>query len=241
MRNAFRPQTIMELIDAFELCRADTSIGVVILTGQGPYAFCSGADIKIGHAGYIGGKDAPPANILDVQKLILARYRNRSSPWSRDTRLVGGHVLHVVCDITIAAENARFGQNEKRVGSFDAGLGSSYLARIVGQKKAREIWFLCRQYDAAEALEMGLVNRIVPLADLERETLGWARQIMQTLAACHSLFEGSLKCRFDGQIGLMDLAGNTTLLYYSSEEAKEGERAFLERRPANFSKFPRLP
>ena len=177
VRNAFRPQTIMELIDAFELCRADTSIGVVILTGQGPDAFCSGADIKIGHAGYIGGKDAPPANILDVQKLIRALPKPVIAMVA-GYAIGGGHVLHVVCDITIAAENARFGQTGPRVGSFDAGLGSSYLARIVGQKKAREIWFLCRQYDAAEALEMGLVNKIVPLADLERETLGWARRIM---------------------------------------------------------------
>ena len=240
VRNAFRPQTIMELIDAFELCRADTSIGVVILTGQGPDAFCSGADIKIGHAGYIGGKDAPPANILDVQKLIRALPKPVIAMVA-GYAIGGGHVLHVVCDITIAAENARFGQTGPRVGSFDAGLGCSYLARIVGQKKAREIWFLCRQYDAAEALEMGLVNKIVPLADLERETLGWARQIMQHSPLAIRCLKAALNADCDGQIGLMDLAGTATLLYYSSQEAKEGEQAFLERRIPNFSKFPRLP
>ncbi len=239
VRNAFRPQTIMELIEAFELCRADTSIGVVILTGQGRDAFCSGADLKIGHDGYVG-KSAPRANILDVQKQI----RSLPKPviaMVAGYAIGGGHVLHVVCDITIAAENARFGQTGPRVGSFDAGLGSSYLARIVGQKRAREIWFLCRQYDAAEALGMGLVNKIVPLADLERETLEWARQIMQHSPLAIRCLKAALNADCDGQIGLMDLAGSTTLLYYASEEAKEGEQAFLERRPANFSKFPRLP
>jgi naphthoate synthase len=239
VRNAFRPQTIMELIDAFELCRADTSIGVVILTGQGPDAFCSGADLKIGHEGYVG-KSAPRANILDVQKQI----RMLPKPviaMVAGYAIGGGHVLHVVCDITIAAENARFGQTGPRVGSFDAGLGSSYLARIVGQKKAREIWFLCRQYDAAEALGIGLVNKVVTLADLERETLEWARQIMQHSPLAIRCLKAALNADCDGQIGLMDLAGSTTLLYYASEEAKEGEQAFLERRTPNFSKFPRLP
>lgn len=239
VRNAFRPQTIMELIDAFELCRADTSIGVVILTGQGPDAFCSGADLKIGHDGYVG-KGAPRANILDVQKQIRALPKPVIAMVA-GYAIGGGHVLHVVCDLTIAADNARFGQTGPRVGSFDAGLGSSYLARIVGQKKAREIWFLCRQYDSAEALGMGLVNKIVSLADLERETLEWARQIMQHSPLAIRCLKAALNADCDGQIGLMDLAGSATLLYYASDEAKEGEQAFLERRAPNFSKFPHLP
>jgi naphthoate synthase len=239
VRNAFRPQTIMELIDAFALCRADTSIGVVILTGQGPEAFCSGADLKIGHGGYIAG-EALSANILDVQRQI----RTLPKPviaMVAGYAIGGGHVLHVVCDITVAAENARFGQTGPKVGSFDAGLGSSYLARIVGQKRAREIWYLCRQYDAAQALEMGLVNKVVPLIDLERETLEWAREILQHSPLAIRCLKAALNADCDGQIGLMDLAGNTTLLYFLSEEAKEGEKAFLERRPADFSKFPHLP
>jgi naphthoate synthase len=239
VRNAFRPQTIMELVEAFELCRADTSIGVVILTGQGHDAFCAGADLRIGHDGYVG-KGAPRASILDVQKQIRALPKPVIAMVA-GYAIGGGHVLHVVCDITIAAENARFGQTGPRVGSFDAGLGSSYLARIVGQKKAREIWFLCRQYDAAEALEMGLVNKIVPLADLERETLEWARQIMKHSPLAIRCLKAALNADCDGQIGLMDLAGSATLLYYSSEEAKEGEQAFKERRAPDFSQFPRLP
>jgi naphthoate synthase len=239
VRNAFRPQTIMELIEAFDLCRADTSIGVVILTGQGPGAFCSGADLNIGHSGYIG-EGAPAANILDVQKQIRALPKPVIAMVA-GYAVGGGHVLHVVCDITIAADNARFGQTGPKVGSFDAGLGSSYLARIVGQKKAREIWYLCRQYGATEALEMGLVNKVVPLADLERETLEWAREIMQHSPLAIRCLKAALNADCDGQIGMMDLAGSATLLYYLSEEAKEGEKAFLERRPANFSKFPHLP
>jgi naphthoate synthase len=240
VRNAFRPQTITELIEAFELCRADTSIGVVILTGQGPDAFSSGADLRIGHEGYVGGKAAPRANILDVQKQIRALPKPVIAMVA-GYAIGGGHVLHVVCDLTIAADNARFGQTGPKVGSFDAGLGSSYLARIVGQKKAREIWYLCRQYDAAQALEMGLVNKVVPLADLEREALEWAREIMQHSPLAIRCLKAALNADCDGQIGLMDLAGSATLLYYFSEEAKEGEKAFLERRPASFSKFPRLP
>jgi naphthoate synthase len=192
-----------------KLCRADTSIGVVILTGQGSDAFCSGADINIGHAGYIDGKDAPPANILDVQKQIRALPKPVIAMVA-GYAIGGGHVLHVVCDITIAADNARFGQTGPKVGSFDAGLGSSYLARIVGQKKAREIWYLCRQYDAAQALEMGLVNKIVPVADLERETLEWAREIMQHSPLATRCLKAALNADCDGQIGLMDLASSTT-------------------------------
>jgi naphthoate synthase len=240
VRNAFRPQTILELIDAFELCRADTSLGVVILAGQGSEAFCSGADLKVGHAGYVGGDSAPRANILDVQKQIRALPKPVIAMVA-GSAIGGGHVLHVVCDITIAAENARFGQTGPRVGSFDAGLGSSYLARIVGQKRAREIWYLCRQYNAAQALAMGLVNKVVPLADLERETLEWSREILQRSPLAIRCLKAALNADCDGQIGLMELAGNATLLYYLSEEAKEGEKAFLNGRPADFSKFPRLP
>jgi naphthoate synthase len=239
VRNAFRPQTIIELVDAFGLCRADTTIGVIILTGQGSEAFCSGADLKIGHSGYIAGH-ALSGNILDVQKQI----RTLPKPviaMVAGYAIGGGHVLHVVCDITIAADNAHFGQTGPKVGSFDAGLGSNYLARIVGQKRAREIWYLCRQYDAAQALEMGLINKVVPLADLERETLEWAREILQHAPLAIRCLKAALNADCDGQVGLMDFAGNTTLLYYLSEEAKEGEKAFLERRPANFSQFPRLP
>lgn len=236
VRDAFRPQTIMELIDAFELCRADTSIGGVLLTGQEPDAFCSGADLKIGHDGYVG-KGAPRANILDVQTQIRALPKPVIAMVA-GYAIGGGHVLHVVCDLTIAADNARFGQTGPRVGSFDAGLGSSYLARIVGQEK---IWFLCRQYDSAEALGMGLVNKIVSLADLERETLEWARQIMQHSPLAIRCLKAALNADCDGQIGLMDLAGSAMLLYYASDEAKEGEQAFLERRAPNFNKFPHLP
>jgi len=241
VRNAFRPQTVVELQDAFEICRENSKIGVVILTGQGPDAFCSGADLKVrGHAGYIGEDGVPRLNILDVQRQI----RTIPKPviaMVAGYAIGGGHVLHVVCDITIAANNARFGQTGPKVGSFDGGLGSSYLARIVGQKKAREIWYLCRQYDAAEALEMGLVNKVVPLADLERETLEWAREILQHSPMAIRCLKAALNADCDGQVGLMDLAGNTTLLYYLSEEAKEGRNAFLERRSPDFGKFPRLP
>src|SRR5512140_744689 len=242
VRNAFRPLTVGEMKQALDLARDDAEIGVIILTGEGPDAFCSGGDQRVrGKGGYVDEKEKiPRLNILDVQKQI----RSMPKPvvaMVAGYAIGGGHVLHVVCDLTIAAENARFGQTGPRVGSFDAGLGSSYLARIVGQKKAREIWFLCRQYDSAEALGMGLVNKVVPLADLERETLEWAREIMRHSPLAIRCLKAALNADCDGQIGMMDLAGSTTLLYYLSEEAKEGERAFLERRPADFSKFPHLP
>jgi naphthoate synthase len=241
VRNAFRPQTVVELHDAFEICRENSKIGVVILTGQGPDAFCSGDDQKVrGHAGYIGEVGVPRLNILDVQRQIRAIPKPVIAMVA-GYAIGGGHVLHVVCDITIAANNARFGQTGPKVGSFDGGLGSSYLARIVGQKKAREIWYLCRQYDATQALEMGLVNKVVPLASLERETLQWAREILQHSPMAIRCLKAALNADCDGQIGLMDLAGNATLLYYMSEEAKEGHKAFLERRSPDFSKFPRLP
>lgn len=241
VRNAFRPQTVKELKDALEIAREEAQIGVVILTGQGPEAFCSGGDQKVrGHAGYVGDDGVPRLNILDVQKQI----RSLPKPviaMVAGYAIGGGHVLHVVCDLSIAADNARFGQTGPKVGSFDGGLGSSYLARIVGQKKAREIWYLCRQYDAQQALDMGLVNKVVPLAELERETLQWAREILQHSPIAIRCLKAALNADCDGQMGLLDLAGNATLLYYMSEEAKEGKQAFNERRKPDFSKFPRLP
>lgn len=241
VRNAFRPLTVRELLDAFDVAHEDPDVGVIILTGEGDKAFCSGGDQKVrGHAGYVGSDGVPRLNVLDLQKKI------RSVPkpviaMVAGYAIGGGHVLHVVCDLTIAADNARFGQTGPKVGSFDGGLGSSYLARIVGQKKAREIWFLCRQYDAAQALEMGLVNAVVPLAELEPETLKWAREILQHSPLALRCLKAALNADCDGQIGLLDLAGNATLLYYMSEEAKEGKNAFVEKRRPDFRKFPRVP
>lgn len=241
VRNAFRPQTVIELKDAFEVCREAPGIGVIVLTGAGPDAFCSGGDQNVrGHAGYVGQDGVPRLNILDVQKQI----RQLPKPviaMVAGYAIGGGHVLHVVCDLTIAADNAKFGQTGPKVGSFDGGLGSSYLARIVGQKKAREIWYLCRQYDAKQALDMGLVNKVVPLAELETETMQWAREMLQHSPLAIRCLKAALNADCDGQMGLLDLAGNATLLYYMSEEAKEGKNAFVERRPPDFSKFPRLP
>ncbi len=241
VRNAFRPQTVKELLAAFEICREDPEIGVVILTGAGDQAFCSGGDQKVrGHAGYVGSDGVPRLNVLDLQKVI----RGLPKPvvaMVAGYAIGGGHVLHIVCDLTIAADNARFGQTGPRVGSFDGGLGSSYLARIVGQKKAREIWYLCRQYDAQQALEMGLVNTVVPLAQLESETLKWCREMLDQSPLALRCLKSALNADCDGQMGLLDLAGNATLLYYMSEEAKEGKNAFVEKRKPNFKKFPRLP
>jgi naphthoate synthase len=241
VRNAFRPQTVMELKDSFEICREDGSIGVVILTGEGPDAFCSGGDQKVrGEQGYVGNDGVPRLNILDVQKQI----RQLPKPvvaMVAGYAIGGGHVLHIVCDLTIAADNARFGQTGPKVGSFDGGLGSSYLARIVGQKKAREIWYLCRQYDAQQALDMGLVNTVVPLKDLETETLKWCREMLQHSPLSLRCLKSCLNADCDGQMGLLDLAGNATLLYYMSEEAQEGRNAYVEKRAPDFSKFPRLP
>ena len=241
VRNAFRPQTVNELKTAFEICREDSSVGVVILTGEGKEAFCSGGDQKVrGHAGYVGSDGVPRLNVLDLQKMI------RSIPkpviaMVAGYAIGGGHVLHVVCDLTIAGDNARFGQTGPKVGSFDGGLGSSYLARIVGQKKAREIWYLCRQYNADQALEMGLVNAVVPVDELEMETIKWAREILQHSPLALRCLKSALNADCDGQMGLLDLAGNATLLYYMSEEAKEGKTAFVEKRKPDFAKFPRLP
>ncbi|MBU6300001.1 MAG: 1,4-dihydroxy-2-naphthoyl-CoA synthase [Verrucomicrobia bacterium] len=241
VRNAFRPLTVKELLLALELAHEDPAVGVIILTGAGDQAFCSGGDQKVrGEAGYVGEDGVPRLNILDVQKKI----RSLPKPviaMVAGYAIGGGHVLHVVCDLTIAADNARFGQTGPKVGSFDGGLGSSYLARIVGQKKAREIWYLCRQYDAAQALEMGLVNTVVPLERLEEETVAWAREILRHSPLALRCLKAALNADCDGQIGLLDLAGNATLLYYMSEEAQEGKQAFLEKRAPDFSKFPRVP
>jgi naphthoate synthase len=241
VHNAFRPKTVDEMRDAFELARMDPTIGVIILTGEGDKAFCSGGDQNVrGEGGYAEGTDLPRLNVLDLQKQI----RSMPKPvvamvagWA----VGGGHVLHVVCDLTIAAENGQFGQVGPRMGSFDAGLGSSYLARIVGQKKAREIWFLCRFYSAQEALEMGLVNCVVPLEQLEEETLKWCREMMALSPLALRCCKAALNADCDGQIGLLDLAGDATLLYYMTEEAKEGKNALLEKRKPDFSKFKRLP
>jgi len=241
VRNAFRPETVNELLVALDVVREDADVGVVILTGEGDKAFCSGGDQKVrGNAGYVGGDGVPRLNILDVQKKIRALPKPVIAMVA-GYAIGGGHVLHVVCDLTIAAENARFGQTGPKVGSFDGGLGSSYLSRIVGQKKAREIWFLCRQYSATEALEMGLVNAVVPLDRLEDETLKWAREILQHSPLAIRCLKSALNADCDGQMGLQELAGNATLLYYMSEEAQEGKNAFNEKRPPDFSKFPKLP
>lgn len=241
VRNAFRPQTVREMLQALDILHEDRDVGVIILCGEGPLAFCSGGDQKVrGDAGYVGDDGVPRLNILDVQRKI----RTLPKPvvaMVAGYAIGGGHVLHVVCDLTIAAENARFGQTGPKVGSFDGGLGSSYLARIVGQKKAREIWYLCRQYDAQQALEMGLVNTVVPLEKLEEETLKWCRELLQHSPLALRCLKASLNADCDGQMGLLDLAGNATLLYYMSEEAQEGKNAFVEKRKPDFSKFPRLP
>lgn len=241
VRNAFRPQTTHELLRSLDIAHEDPEVGVIILTGAGDLAFCSGGDQKVrGHAGYIGADGVPRLNILDVQRKI----RTLPKPvvaMVAGYAIGGGHVLHIVCDLTIAADNAKFGQTGPKVGSFDGGLGSSYLARIVGQKKAREIWYLCRQYDAQQALDMGLVNTVVPLADLEKETVQWCREMLDHSPMAMRCLKAALNADCDGQMGLLDLAGNATLLYYMSEEAKEGKNAFIDKRKPDFSKFPRVP
>ena len=241
VRNAFRPQTVKELLVAFDLAHEDPKVGVIILTGEGDKAFCSGGDQKVrGHAGYIGEDGVPRLNILDVQRKI----RTLPKPiiaMIAGYAIGGGHVLHVVCDLSIAADNAIFGQTGPKVGSFDGGLGSSYLSRIVGQKKAREIWYLCRQYNAQQALQMGLVNTVVPLADLEKETVQWCREMLQHSPMALRCLKAAHNADCDGQMGLLDMAGNATLLYYMSDEAKEGKNAFVDKRKPDFSKFPRVP
>ena len=241
VRNAFRPKTLFELIDAFTRAREDSTIGVIIFTGEGDLAFCSGGDQRIrGDEGYVGDDGVPRLNVLDLQRII------RSLPKPVIAAVAGyaiggGHVLHVVCDLTIAAENAVFGQTGPKVGSFDGGFGASYLARIVGQKKAREIWFLCRQYDAKAALDMGLVNTVVPLAELERETVKWCKEMLELSPLALRCLKASLNADCDGQAGLQELAGNATLLFYMTAEGQEGKNAFLEHRKPEFGKFKRLP
>ncbi|MCZ0933509.1 MAG: 1,4-dihydroxy-2-naphthoyl-CoA synthase [Oligoflexia bacterium] len=241
VRNAFRPLTVEEMKSAFEICREDTKIGVVILRGKGDKAFCSGGDQSVrAKGGYKDSKDLPRLNILDVQKQI----RSLPKPVIASVAgyaIGGGHVLHVVCDLTIASANAIFGQSGPKVGSFDGGLGSSYLSRIVGQKKAREIWFLCRQYSAKSALAMGLVNKVVPLKNLEKETLKWAKEILKHSPMALRCLKMALNADCDGQMGLLDFSAQATLLYYLTEEAEEGKKAFLEKRKADFSSFPRWP
>jgi naphthoate synthase len=246
VRNAFRPSTIDEMIDAFRDVWNDTSIGVVLLTGEGPsadgkYAFCSGGDQKVrGHAGYVGDSGVPRLNVLELQRII------RSMPKPvialvAGYAIGGGHVLHVICDLTIAADNAIFGQTGPKVGSFDGGFGSSYLARIVGQKKAREIWYLCRQYNAQEALDMGLVNSVVPVDQLEAEGIKWANEILDKSPISIRCLKSAFNADVDGQAGLQELAGNATLLYYMSEEGKEGKNAYVDKRKPDFRKYPWLP
>jgi naphthoate synthase len=245
-RNAFRPETISEMIAAFSDARDDPSIGVVLLTGAGPhtdgkYAFCAGGDQSVrGSAGYVGADGVPRLNVLDLQKLI------RSMPkvviaLVAGFAIGGGHVLHVVCDLTLAADNAVFGQVGPAMGSFDGGFGSSYLARVVGQKKAREIWFLCRRYSAAEALDMGLVNAVVPVASLEAEGVRWAEEILGKSPLAIRLLKSAFNAELDGQAGIQELAGNATLLYYMSQEAKEFHSAQREKRLPEARKFPWLP
>jgi naphthoate synthase len=245
-RNAFTPETVSQMYDAMLDAREDPSVGVILLTGAGPhtdgkYAFCAGGDQSVrGHAGYVGGDGVPRLNVLDLQKLI------RSVPkvviaLVAGYAIGGGHVLHVVCDLSIAADNAIFGQVGPRMGSFDAGFGSSYLARVVGQKKAREIWYLCRQYTAAQALEMGLVNTVVPVSELEAEGVRWAREILGHSPLAIRALKSAFNAELDGQTGIQELAGNATMLYYMTDEAKEFHRAQREKRAPAVRKFPWLP
>jgi naphthoate synthase len=241
VRNAFRPLTVQEMSLAFADARDDPGIGVVILTGAGREAFCSGGDQQTrGSGGYVGDDGVARLNVLDLQRQI----RTLPKPviaMVAGYAIGGGHILHLICDLTIAAENARFGQSGPKVGSFDGGYGASYLARIVGQKKAREIWFLCRQYDARQALDMGLVNHVVADEQLEAETIGWCREILQHSPMALRCLKSALNADCDGQAGLQELAGNATLLFYMSDEAKEGRDAFLEKRKPDFKRFKRLP
>jgi naphthoate synthase len=241
VRNAFRPETVKEMQAAFDDARDDESIGVVILTGAGREAFCSGGDQRVrGKGGYVGGDKVPRLNVLDLQRQI----RTLPKPvvaMVAGYAIGGGHVLHMVCDLTIAADNARFGQTGPRVGSFDGGYGASYMARIVGQKKAREIWFLCRQYDAQAALAMGLVNCVVPYERLEAETVQWCREMLANSPMALRCLKAALNADCDGQAGLQELAGNATLLYYLSEEGQEGRNAYVEKRKPDFRKFRRFP
>jgi naphthoate synthase len=241
VRNAFRPKTLYELSHAFERARDDPAIGVIILTGEGPDAFCSGGDQRIrGDDGYVDDKGIGRLNVLDLQ-VQIRRLPKPVVAMVAGYAIGGGHVLHVVCDLTIAAENARFGQTGPKVGSFDGGYGSGLLARIVGQKKAREIWYLCEQYDAREAERMGLVNKVVPLESLEAETVAWCRKMLAKSPLALRLLKASFNADTDGLAGIQQLAGDATLLYYMSDEAQEGRDAYVEKRAPDFGKFPRRP
>jgi naphthoate synthase len=241
VRNAFRPQTLFELQDAFERARNDRDVGVVILSGEGPEAFCSGGDQRIrGDDGYVGDDGIGRLNVLDLQ-VQIRRLPKPVVAMVAGYAIGGGHVLHIVCDLTIAADNARFGQTGPKVGSFDGGYGSGLLARMVGQKKAREIWFLCEQYDADEALRMGLVNKVVPLARLEVETVEWCRRMLTHSPLALRMLKASLNAADDGLAGIQQLAGDATLLYYMSEEAQEGKQAYLDKRRPDFGQFPKRP
>lgn len=241
VHNAFRPQTLSEMINAFERCREDSEIGVVILTGAGEKAFCSGGDQRVrGQGGYVGSDGVPRLNALDLQysikylpKPVVAMVAGYA--------IGGGHVLHLLCDLTIAADNARFGQTGPKVGSFDAGWGATYMARVVGHKKAREIWYLCRQYSAQEAQDMGLVNTVVPLAELEETTIQWCREMLAKSPIALRFLKAAFNADTDGLAGIQQLAGDATMLFYMTEEGQEGKNAFLEKRKPDFSKYPRLP
>jgi naphthoate synthase len=242
VHNAFRPGTIDEMIDAFQKAREDRDIGVVLLTGEGGRSFCSGGDQRIrGHGGYVGNDDVARLHVIDLHKLIRTIPKPviaLVSGWA----IGGGHVLHVICDLTVAADNARFGQTGPRVGSFDGGFGAMQLARLVGQKKAREIWYLCRQYDAQEALEMGLVNAVVPVDQLEDEGVKWANEILRHSPIALRMLKSSFNAELDGMAGITELSHNATMLYYMSEEGREGKEAFLEKREPAYrdsSRFPR--
>ncbi len=240
-RNAFTPLTVWEMSQAFTYCRDHLYIRVVILTGAGDKAFCSGGDMHVkGRGGYVGRDGVPRLNVLDVQ-MQIRRLTKPVIAMVNGYAIGGGHVLHVVCDLTIASENAVFGQTGPKVGSFDAGLGASYLARIVGQKKAREIWYLCRQYSAKEAEQMGLVNKVVPFDQLEDETVAWCETIMERAPLAIRMMKAGFNAELDGQAGIQELAGDATMLYYTLDEAQEGGRAFLEKRKPDFDKYPQFP
>ncbi|RTZ75130.1 MAG: 1,4-dihydroxy-2-naphthoyl-CoA synthase [Gammaproteobacteria bacterium] len=242
VRNAFRPRTVEELMDAFHHAHHDASIGAIILTGAGDKAFCSGGDQKVrgDHGGYRDEQGVQHLNVLDLQ-MQIRRLPKPVVAMVAGYAIGGGHVLHLVCDLTIAADNARFGQSGPKVGSFDAGLGAGLLARTVGLKKAKEIWFLCRQYDAQEALEMGLVNTVVPLEELEEETLAWCRQMLRHSPTALRMLKAGFNADTDGLAGIQELAGNATALFYMTAEGQEGRDAFLEKRAPDFGKFPRRP
>jgi naphthoate synthase len=241
VRNAFRPRTLFEMSDAFEAARDDPTVGVVILTGEGPLAFCSGGDQRVrGDDGYRDDSGKGRLNVLDLQ-VQIRRLPKPVIAMVAGYAIGGGHVLHLVCDLTVAADNARFGQTGPRVGSFDGGYGAGLLARTVGQKKAKEIWFLCEQYDAQEALAMGLVNKVVPLDHLEEETVAWARRMLAHSPLALRLLKAGFAADVDGLAGVQQLAGDATLLYYLSEEAQEGRDAYVEKRPPDFGRFPRRP